>query len=304
MTDIKISQLGSTTTLESADLIPVSKSLGGGNWESKSISGLNLLHGLTSTRLLTVNSNGTADASNIKDAVAIALSMSPTQDDIVAIQVYNGTYLEDNPIVIPPWVTISTVSGFYGVMVTAINDGNIFQSTGGGVVLNGLTIVGGTGFSNVGFLSTSFNPSLIQNCAIVDCEVGIWSNGGHINSTIIKGSSLTKSINKFLYASNGGYLSCTTGILGDNGNTSTYGLYSDGAGSEIYLFSGYISYATNGIYANNNGYIDSFSSHFDHCNNSIYIGSTGSSHIKAVGVVVEDSVTNDVLVESATARLA
>jgi len=303
MTDIKISQLGSTITLNNADLIPVSKSLGGGNWESQSISGINLMRGLTSTRTISVAKDGTRAADTIKNAVTLAVALSPTESNPVVIQVFPGSYYEDNPITIPEWVTIYSEKGQYAVDVVANNDGAIFISSGNNVI-DGFSIIGDVAFSNIAYKSSTSTTSQITNCIIKNCYTGILSDNGSVIATLTTGLSLQRVFDKFISSVNGGFIAATSCSLTGIMTRPVCGFSSSGSGSELYLFSCMASNCVSGVSANQDGYIDSLSGHFEDCDNSVHIGATGSSHIKAVGSIIEDSVVNDILVESATARLA
>lgn len=307
MTDIKISQLNSTTELGAADLLAVSKSMGGSNWESKSITGLNLLHSLTAARTISVAKDGARDASTIKDGIAMAVALTPTAMNPVVIRVFPGSYSEDNPITIPQWVSIYSEGGQYGANVVASNDGAIFIGTGNST-LNGFTIAGLTAFSNIAYKSATTTTGKIENCIITNCYTGILSDNGSITADYITGLSglplFPKLFNEFISCINGGFLVATncnlTGIL----TRPVYGYYSYGTGSQLYLFSCAANNCVNGMYADNGGYIDGLSSHFDDCDHTIHIGATGSSHIKVEGCIIKGSTVNDLFIESATARVS
>ena len=303
MSDVKISQLSSVTSLEPADLLAISKSLGGGNWESRSITANNVLNSLASTRLLKVAKDGTRDADTIKDAIALAVTLVPTEFNPIAIQVFPGSYTENNPISIPQWVTVYSEAGQYSAAIVASNNGDIFDGNGNST-LDGFTIIGLPAFSNVAYKSTTHTTGEIKNCILINCHTGILSDNGSINATFVTALSFQRVFDKVLSAINGGFLvatSCSvTGIM----TRPIYSFYSNGTGSELYLFSCVSNNSINGIYANNNGYVDSLSNHYEGCDNSIHIGSTGASHVKVMGCILDSSLINDLFVESSSARVA
>ncbi len=302
MSDVKISQLPSTTTLNNTDLIPISQSMGGGNWQSKSITALNIMHAFTNARTISVSKTGARDADTIKDAIAIAVSMSPTEFNPVTIQVYPGAYIEDNPINIPQWVSLYSEGGQYGAGVVASNDGDIFIGNGNSS-LDGFSIIGMPLFSNVAYQSVGTLVSIIENCILINCWTGILSDNGSLVANYVTGLSYAGTPDKFLGSVNGGFLTATscsvTGISASPNNA----YYCSDAGSELYLFSCAASNCVNGIYANKGGYIDALSNHYNGCTNSIRIGPIGASNIKCLGSIIESSVTNDIFVESITASL-
>ena len=298
MPDIKISQLPTDTTMANTDLLPFSRPLGAGNWESKAIAGLDLLSSLSSDRILTVAKSGIRDASTIKDAVVLAIALSPTQANPVVINVMPGSYLEDNPISIPEWVSIYAEGGSYSTIVVASNDGNIFVGNGNSAISR-FTIVGSPAFSNVAYKSTTTTTGIINYSVLINCRTGILSDNGSINTSFIIGISLGGSLDKLISAINGGYILATSCVA----TGGTCGFYSYGTGSELQLYSCQADNCISGMCSDNNGYINGLSVNFDSCTNSIHIGSSGSSHIKAIGCYIENSVVNDIYIESATARL-
>lgn len=278
MADIKLSQLASVTSLNNADLLAVSKSITGGNWESKSITAQNVYKSFgSSSRSLKVSQEGVRDASNIKDAVALAVALvpPPSEFDPVIIQVSPGSYYEDNPITIPQWVTIYSEGGIYSSAVIAENDGDIFISSGNNL-LNGFTIVGGIAFSNIAYKSTTHTSGQITNCIIINCYNGIFSDNGSIIATFITGLSFQRVFDKFIRSANGGFIAATSCSLTGIITRPVCGYSSSGTGSELYLWSCSVANCVRGISAGQNGYIDVFSAHLDGCDDSIHIGATGN----------------------------
>ena len=303
MSDIKISQLPGVASLNKTDLFAISRNLGGGSWESNSITADNVLNSLATTKLLKVAKDGIRDADTIKDAIVLATSMSPTEFDPVAIQVFPGSYFEDNPINIPQWVTVYSEGGYYSAAVIAQNDGEIFVGNGNSE-LNGFTIVGGIPFSNVAYKTSSHTTGTVVNCILINCSTGILSDNGSVSVTNITALSFQRVFGRVMSAINGGFLvanSCNvTGIM----TRPTYTYYSLGSGSELYLFNCTANNCVNGIYVNNNGYVDSLSCHYEGCDNNIHIGPNGASQVKAMGCIMDDAVINDLFIESPTSRIA
>ena len=304
MSDIKPSQLSSVTSLENEDIFVLSKSLGSGSFSSRSINVENLLNSLvTSTRTITVAKDGVANATTIKDGVALAVALSPTQDSPVAILVMPGSYEEDNPITIPQWVTLYSEGGLYSCEVVANNDGNIFVGSGNSL-LNGFTIKGLSAFSNIAYTSSTSTTGQINNLLIEDCDVGVLSDNGSIvamNSTVL---SMTKAFTCGFRVTNGGFMSVVTCEINGVLTRPTCSLTSLGLGSELYAFTCSVNNCVNGLAADQGAYIDALSCHFESCDYSIHIGSTGSSRMKIMGSIIEDSSIYDLYVESATARIS
>ena len=299
MSDIKISQLPVTSFITATDLLPISKNIGNGNWESNAITADNLLNSLASTRLLKVAKDGTRDASTIEEAISIAVTMSPIETNPIAISVSPGSYFENNPLNIPQWVTIFTEGGQYSAAIIPNNNGNILVANGNSLV-NGLSIIGLSTFSNVGYCSTNPSNSTIENCIIVDCQTGILANGGNITANFITGLSVQKATGRFLSSINGGYIiAMSANITGSNSYIPVYAYYTSGTDSELYLFSCLAENCVNGIYLDDGAYVDSFTCHFESCTNALHIGPIGNGAFnKNVSTITDDGNTFDIKIES------
>jgi hypothetical protein len=296
MVDIKLSQLSSITSLNPADLLAVSKSLGGTNWESKSITAANVLKSIgESARTIKVAKDGTRDSDTIKDAVALALALSPTQVNPVAIQVYPGSYAEDNPINIPEWVSIYSIGGFYSTIIVATKPGNIFIGNGNSTISH-FTIVGVPALSNIAYQSTTMTTGVINYCVLINCLTGVLADNGSINTSFIIGLSLGGSFDKLISVVNSGYILATSCIS----TGGTVGFCCSDTGSELYLYSCSAESCINGVCADNNGHINAFSNRYNECENGMAILATGSSEIYAIGCIIEDSSAYDVQVLSPT----
>ena len=303
MPDIKISQLPNTTILGATDLFAISKDLGSGNWESNSIAADKVLGALDSTRLLKVAQDGIRDASTIGEGVALAIALVPTESQPVSIQVLPGAYYEDNPINLPKWITIYSEGGQYSVAIVANHDGNIFVGNGNSQ-LDGFTIIGNPSFSNVAYVSASTDKSIFKNMIIIDCQMGVFSNGGNIDVDWVDAYSINKAFGRFFAVIAGGYMHAQHCDIQGISMQPVYGFYSSDANSEIRMYNCSAINCVNGIFVNNNGYLDCFSGHFEDCVNAVHIGSIGVNEVKCVSTMIEDSTSKDLLIESSSAILS
>jgi len=304
MSNVKISELSNVSSVANADLFPLSKSMGGGLWQSKSITAANLLKSLVaSSRTIVVAKDGVSDATTIKTGIALASALSPTQADPVAVQVSPGQYTEDNPIAIPPWVTLYAEGDYYSAEVIPSNDGVVFSASGSSI-LNGFTIYGANAFSNVAYKSTTYTNSEITRCLIYNCDIGVLSQGGSITCNNITGISTVKVFSKFVSCINGGFLSCVDCSVTGTITRPTYTYHCEDTDSQLYLFTCAVNNCINGVYVNSDGYIDVLSCHIESADNAIFIDTTGSSYFKSSGIIIEDSVVYDVKILSPNARFS
>lgn len=309
MSDIKISQLTNVTELGNEDLIPISKNVGGGNWQSVSISSEALLKNIsTSTNVIKVAKEGIRDADTIEDAINIAISLSPSESAPVTINVFPDNYEENNPLIIPEWVSILSVGDYYSTFIKANNAGDIIV-TNGNTVLRGFQLVGNSSYSNTAYhANPSTKTSSIFRCYVDNCIIGLWCEGSIVSADSIIGvSQISHPSQKFVYATDGGKINCYFCSISNKeaGPNVGTGYHSEDSGTEIYLYSCEAKDVQDGIFIQDDGYIDCFSSHFEDCVDSLHIGSSGTQNsIKFMACIIEGSITNDLHVESPTAYVA
>lgn len=112
------------------------------------------IYGSEVYRSITVDSRGKADATTIKDAVALAYAIVPPPAagvNGVHILIHPGVYMEDNPIAIGTGVTISGVGGISDARIIGMNAGPVFTMSG---------------------------TSLIERVAFFGCDICIESSSG------------------------------------------------------------------------------------------------------------------------------
>ena len=105
MVDIKISQLTNVSSSQLTDLFEISRNLGGGSFESHSLTYRDLLHSIVGDNIITVDSDS-SDATSIEDAISQANAKVPSSTNPVVILVQPGVYTENNPLTVPDYVSI------------------------------------------------------------------------------------------------------------------------------------------------------------------------------------------------------
>lgn len=173
-------------------------------------------------RRITVAQSG-GDFTTIESAIAQAITLTPTSTNPVLIDIYPGTYNENNPLVVPPFVTVSSVvTDNKLVMVTPQNTGNVFNLSSDSTI-DGLTALNASGTNDSGFSFTGTGTEAsIKNCNAIDCYYGFRAIGNNnANSAVLKinkcscNVTTTTSLIGF-YSINGG------NMIGENNNVSGF----------------------------------------------------------------------------------
>lgn len=307
MTDIKISQLSNVSSNELTDLFEISRNLGGGSFESKSIGYHELLHSVLGQTVITVGSNG-ANAETIEDGITHASELSPSITNPIVILVHPGVYTE-NPLILPDYVSIIAIGDDNSTFVDAIDTTAAILTIGNYSSIQGLYVRNANGVGGIGFKGEGTN-STFKNCAVENCETGFYcSDGG--------GSS-----SKCYYCAVINYpgKTCTYAYRADNGSIFTLsnciangvsaisrignGLYAEGSGTTINVSSSYVFYCTNGFHSDDSGFIDAGDNFLNNCVNSLRISSNGSnSRINSLATSIRNTQVYSVLIESITGSI-
>lgn len=310
MPDISISQLANTNSVNSDDLFEISKNLGGDSYESRSVNLENLRKSIQSTEVITVNKDGTGDSATVEEAITLASSMA-TQLNPVEILVYPGVYYENNPLLLPSFVSLISSGGPF-VTAIAPNNADKVIEMGSRSYVQGITIqtpdvVGSSGV--VGFFAEN-NLCIIENCVVVNCEEGFCSYGSSAKQTFVLNSATlnysTTSIDKAFVVYSGGVLVLKNCLTNSSDNNINYGIYCDGDGSVAYVSSMNFSECNDAIYCDNGGYIKCGSTFIYDCLNGLHIGSNGNnSRIIVTGCDIDNgTVTNKhLIIESVTGHI-
>jgi len=302
MTDIKISQLSNVSSMIQSDLFEISRSLGGGNWESHSVRFQELLHGSTGEKTITVGTDLNAQFQSIKAALLHAVSLTPSEVNPIVVQVFPGAYYEDNPLTIPSWVTLRSTGSPYSCGIQALNSGagEAIIIAEGNSYIYGFTLHGVVGGDNIAYKQSVAATALMYNCTIVNVNTGILVDGGSVIVTQTTALGFFPPFDTAFSVINGGFLNLTNVAFTKIITGATYGMRAEGTDSRIFVFSSSINGATNGVYCDDAAQIRINGSVLRENTNSLRIGPTNDGSISAIGVQIENSATYSVLIESAT----
>ena len=309
MVDIKISELSNVASSQLTDLFEVSRSLGNGAWESRSLEYHDLMHSIVGERVITVGSIG-ADATTIEDAIDQVnnhIGGAPSSSSPAVIMIQPGVYTEPS-LVVPAYVSVVGIGGSKSVLVTSDDPDNVMFTMGFNSSLVGMGIQDATGASGKGV----YVPSGTFDCLVRDVVVRNCYTGFHITSTAAACRAYDCNIVSFSGAM--GY-----GILADNGGTATFsdlvvriagagtitnGVCAQGVGTTLNISTFRIANCTNGLCADDGGHTNTDSGFIDECTNAMKIGSTGSnSSLESYATSITNAVDCDVLIESATGEI-
>ena len=144
--------------------------------------------GTTKTQVITVDAGGRGDFTTIGAALAsIPGSLpphvtAPSGSNPIVIQISPGTYTENNPLIVPRFVSISGIvfpSRIVTVIPTDVN-ANGFEFPFVQSYIEHVRVVGLTGANAAAFFISNSQPGIsmgISNCTAVDCDIGFYSSG-------------------------------------------------------------------------------------------------------------------------------
>jgi hypothetical protein len=309
MANVKVSELTQTASVVNTDLIEVSRDLGGGSWESRSMTLKTLNTSVSGPRVIIVSKSGTGDATTLEDGIAIANSLTPTQANPVVIQIMTGLYAENNPLTIPSFVSVEGVGGNNAVAISANNDSdNIIQISGTFVSVTGLTIKGAHGSGGIGVYITGSYINL-ANLVIYECETGCKVSGA---SSFANGLNLTVLVippyitqDGFLAVNGSSLILSSSGVQGIPGPISGFNAYrADGVGSIVSVLGCSSGYMSSGCYVDSGGKIIVSGGIYQNGTNGLKIGPNGTgSQIVACGVDLTGNGSYDVYISDGVAGI-
>jgi len=253
---------------------------------------------------IVVDPAGNGDATTIAGALAVANSFSPSTSNPILIELTAGVYLnEPNPLTVPTGVSIVAPSGFGTTFVEpATTTAAIFEIESSALV-SGITARGASGAGGVGFRASGGNQNgSVNSCLVRNCETGILATGSGtilaVNGCVIfRAPGETLSVG--LEATSSASLNCVSPIVGGTAISQlTTSLFANGG--TISATSIVTQEATNGLYANNSGTINSQGLRVVNTVNSIRSGSSGANSIFSSSTSIENSTTFDVLIEASS----
>lgn len=267
------------------------------------------------SKTVIISKEGQGDYTTIKDA----LDAHP--EEYTIYQIHPGVYVENNPLVIPSNSLMESIGTTAQTTIVAANPGSNIFVLGAWCQLRSMIITGAT---TLGSIAVYFDGSqlsigafsLISECIITNCDVGIVSvNGPDIllgHRVLITPSSTGSTLSKGVYVHSGGhFISSSISIVGipsppyPGAVPITDAIICTGLGSKISMTTTNVLYCTHATVVDDDGEIELQLITSTQNNIALCIGSTGTnSKFRATLYEMKNSITYDIDIQSSDADIA
>ena len=233
--------------------------------------------------------------------------------------IFPGTYIENNPIILPSGTTITAVGSTNNTVVVAQNSSQDLIVMNQQCKLTGMTFAGAyssgsRGIYFDGSLSGGLGKfSVVEECMIVDCNIAIESNGNNgvgaidtLFSDKVIISAHSHSLSKGVYCHNKGQFIATTfyvyGIPGFFPITNAY--YCSDPSSKMSLVTASSWYCTMGLFIDNLGDAEISLLNIQSCGIGAQIGPNGTTtRLSAGSLIFNNSTIYDLDIQSIGANV-
>jgi hypothetical protein len=262
---------------------------------------------------ITISTTSQADFTSIKSAILA----NNTPNNIFVV--FPGTYVEDNPIVLPNGSTLISEGSVSNTIIVAANPTQNLLVMGRRCKIFGITSYGAYGPDAVGMY---FDGSLsggqgdigiVGECFFIDCNVSIECNGNdsagmsdtlYCDKIVIVAQS--HALSKAVYCHGGGqFITTVCYIVGVPGYYPfTYGVYCTGTGSKVSLCTTSVWFSGTALYLNDNASAEISLLAMRYNNIGVQIGDTGIlTRLSANSLAFQDSITYDLSVIASSASI-
>ncbi len=231
-------------------------------------------------------------------AKAAALVPPPSATDPATVLVYPGVYTET--ITLLSFVSLIGVGGPSSVNIAAPATTDTIVTGAVAASMEGLTVSGASGAGGTGISHTAAGlPLTILNCAVLDCETGYTFSGAGVS---VDGSLMAAQrfpgqtlVTALEVLSGAVFKGSDLNIEGTGASRITTALSVDGAGSILTASTVSISFADEGVLADDGGVANISTVEIQSAVTGIHASSTGSPRIQGAGVTIASSSSLDVL---------
>ena len=241
-------------------------------------------------------------------SISAAIAANNTPNNVFIV--YPGIYIENNPLVLPSGTTLISSGSVATTTIVAQNSTADLLVMGSNCKVFGITFEGayGTGSRGVYFDGSlsggSGTFSNLQECYVIDCDIGIECNGNngsgmidtfYCDKIVIAGKSTTPSKGVYCH-SLGQFITTTCYVLGANpANLIGIGYHCTDPGSKLTLTTASVWWCNIGLLADNNGFGEIISLDAQYNNIGLQIGPTNTgSKIRANSLYFNESITFDI----------
>lgn len=249
------------------------------------------------------------------NTLSAALAANNTPNQVFVI--FPGTYIENNPILLPAGTTVKSVGSVSNTILYAANSGQDLIRLNQKCKIYGLTIAGahGTGSRGMyfdGSLSGGGQITLISECFVVDCDIGIDCDGNNLvgiadtlyaEKVVVTTSSHTLTTG--IYCHRGGqFITSVAYIVGSQSFPILNGYYCEGGGSKMSLATASVWLCNKGLFLDNNGNVEISLLNAQYNAIAVQIGNTGSlSRLSTSSLVLKNSFVYDLDIQPLNANV-
>lgn len=257
------------------------------------------------------------DSQSHYNTLSAALADNNTANQVFVI--YPGTYIENNPIVVPSGTTIKSLGSASNTIIIAQDYTKDLLVLNQKCKVSCLTLVGahGTGARGVYFDGSlsggSGQITILSECMVVDCDTGVECDGNNIagmadtlfaEKLIVSATSHTLS--RGIYCHGGGqFVTSISYVVGVPGTYPIMNAYDcEGAGSKISLSTSSVWFCNKGLYIDNNGNAEISLLNAQYNNIGVQIGSTDTgSRLSTSSLVIKNSTSYDIDIQANNANV-
>jgi len=230
--------------------------------------------------------------------------------------VHPGTYIENNPLIIPPNSVIKCSGTTSQSTIVAANSSSDLIVLNPwcqiqGFILTGSSGVGARGIYYDGSLSGSTVYALVKECIISDCDIGIETSNGPDTllgyRTLVTASGSGVSPSKGIYVHSGGQFNASS--ISVAGALTPYtpimdGVICEDVGSKLSLTTSNVHVCTRAVTQNNDGEVELNLLTARGNVTGLYVGATGTNcKLRANSFTMIDSVSKDIDIQAVDADI-
>ena len=246
-----------------------------------------------------------------------AALVARNEPNIVFI-VYPGTYVEDNPLILPSGTCLLAQGNAENTFIVAQNANEDVLHIGIRCKIEGFTLVGSSvlGSRGIYFDGTQSGGlgrfSAIFETYIVGCNIGIEIDGKDVGMGVdtlylreILIVSTTYTIDRGIYChSRGQAITMGVNIAGNPNFIINRGIFCTDAGSKVSMTTSSVWFSDTGLYIDNNGEIELQLLTSKYCNTALYVGTSGTTSAINGGLLNAISSTNyDIDIQASDASI-
>lgn len=254
------------------------------------------------------------DSQSHYNSLSAALAANNTANQIFVI--YPGVYVENNPIILPSGTTVKSLGSASNTIIVASDHTQDLIRLNEKCKISCLTLAGAYQARGIYFNGSlsggSGQISIISECMVVDCDVGVECDGNNspmadtlfAEKLII--SATIHTLSKGIYCHGAGqFVTSISYVVGVPGSFPVLNAYDcQGAGSKISLSTSSVWFCNKGLYIDNNGNAEISLLNAQYNNIGVEIGTTGTaSRLSTSSLVIKNSVTYDINIQASNANV-